>query len=239
MFLLITGHKGSIGRRLMQRLLQLGHQVMGVDIQDGNDCANIQSFEKFEHVQVVFHLAAHIRNPQKNTMDACDGVLEYCQQKKVKLIYASSCAVYNPWTMYGIHKLYGDVLFRSNLSDVATLRLFNVYGGDGTGVIDKIEAGQHLMIDGSGDQRRDYVHVDDVVNAFVAAFSYDWQGVVDIGTGKSYSVNELIKMSRHKNFSHVRNDGGPQDSYANLNKDFPWKAQKSLEQYLHAKASMA
>lgn len=229
---LITGHRGSIGRILNERLLQDGHQVFGVDLKDGVDCADISNLDSFRGVEVIFHLAAHLKHPKKNTMAACDGILAFVKRENAKLIYASSAAIYNPHSMYAVHKLYGEGLFMTEWPKTAILRLFNVYGGTGFGLIDKIQRKEHIKINGSGLHKRDYVHVHDVVDAFKAALESDWRGIVDIGTGHSTSVLEVLQMAQWNDYEHIVQNGGVVDSQAKLNYLFPWHARQDLQTYL-------
>ncbi len=46
---------------------------------------------------------------------------------------------------------------------------------------------------GEGWQERDFLHVDDVAGAFVAALKSDWQGPFNIGAGKTVSVREIVE----------------------------------------------
>ena len=85
------------------------------------------------------------------------------------------------------------------LSSVA-LRYANVYGprqnahGE-AGVVaifaGRLIAGQQSTINGSGAQTRDFVYVDDVVAANMAASDAEWQGEYNVGTGVETSVNDL------------------------------------------------
>ena len=85
------------------------------------------------------------------------------------------------------------------LSSVA-LRYANVYGprqnahGE-AGVVaifaGRLIDGQQSTINGSGSQTRDFVYVDDVVAANMAASDAEWQGAYNVGTGVETSVNEL------------------------------------------------
>ena len=78
-------------------------------------------------------------------------------------------------------------------------RYFNVFGpGSDSGVIDVFleqhKLGKPLTIYGSGDNSRDYVHVDDIVNANIAAaeFPDEFKGdYFNVGSGKSYSTNDI------------------------------------------------
>jgi len=90
-------------------------------------------------------------------------------------------------------RLYG-------LSSVA-LRLGNVYGprqdplGE-AGVIaifcGRLLAGERPTVYGDGRQTRDYIYVDDVVAALIAAAASDATGPVNVGTGVETSVRELV-----------------------------------------------
>ncbi len=150
-------------------------------------------------------------------------VLNAAKNNKVKkFVYASSAAVYgNPITLplketmklkpespYGLEKQVNELyaaLFRS-LYDISTcgLRYFNVYGprqdpkSQYTGVIalfsDAIQSKQPLTIYGDGLQTRDFIYVNDVARANVAALSSGYQGVVNVATGKTVSLLELIEV---------------------------------------------
>jgi UDP-glucose 4-epimerase len=85
------------------------------------------------------------------------------------------------------------------LSSVA-LRYANVYGprqnahGE-AGVVaifaGRLIDGQQSTINGSGNQTRDFVYVDDVVAANLAASEGGWQGEYNVGTGVETSINDL------------------------------------------------
>jgi len=109
-----------------------------------------------------------------------------------------------PLSPYGCAKLavehylhYYRVVHR--LSSVA-LRYANVYGprqsahGE-AGVVaifaGRLLDGQPSTINGDGTQTRDFVYVDDVVAANMAASEAEWQGEYNVGTGVETSVNEL------------------------------------------------
>jgi UDP-glucose 4-epimerase len=95
--------------------------------------------------------------------------------------------------------------------DVACLRYFNVYGpnqyGDSpysTAIVswcDKIKNGTPLRSDGDGTQTRDMVFVEDVADANILAATRDknFEGTcINIGTGKSYSNNEILEIFKDK-----------------------------------------
>lgn len=81
------------------------------------------------------------------------------------------------------------------------LRYFNVYGpgeqhkGETASMVRQIalQLRDHsrIRLFEDGQQRRDFVHIDDVVRATVIALGCDLQGVVNIGSGREHSFDEL------------------------------------------------
>ena len=57
---------------------------------------------------------------------------------------------------------------------------------------DKLAHGERPDIWGDGTQTRDFTHVDDVVRGLELAADHELDGVYNIGTGESYSLNELV-----------------------------------------------
>jgi len=118
----------------------------------------------------------------------------------------------DPICSYGIHKLAVEkylYLFRElRQLDSIVLRVSNLYGecqdldkplGAVSHFTHRAAVGKSIEIWGDGSIRRDYIHVDDVVSAFVKALAY--QGVerlFNIGSGRSVSLNELVDLIRKR-----------------------------------------
>lgn len=135
-----------------------------------------------------------------------------------RFIYASTSSVYGdvpesqlpikesqekrPISPYGLSKLHGEQWCKlfSRLYGLKTvsLRLFTVYGprqrpDEAIGrFISAMLSGNPLEIYGDGNQTRDFTFVGDVVNAHILAMEKG-EGVYNIGSGKSITVNELVK----------------------------------------------
>jgi UDP-glucose 4-epimerase len=117
----------------------------------------------------------------------------------------------NPSTPYAVSKLAAEYYVRTigSFSGIETvcLRVFNAYG-----------PGQHLppvhapvipnllrqarlngtiVVHGDGSQTRDYVYVDDVVNAMVSAATAPNvnQKIINVGSGRETSVREIVKLA--------------------------------------------
>jgi UDP-glucose-4-epimerase GalE len=151
-------------------------------------------------------------------------VLNAAVKNKVKkVIVASSAAVYGddpqlpkreemkpqPISPYGNSKLMNEYMaeneHRVNGLSAICLRYFNVYGprqspkSEYAGVIskfiEKMTKGERPTIYGDGEQTRDFVYVEDVVNANILAMENEKvkSGVFNIATGKETSINELVR----------------------------------------------
>jgi UDP-glucose 4-epimerase len=58
--------------------------------------------------------------------------------------------------------------------------------------------GKTPVIFGDGSQTRDFTHVKDVVRAMQLAMNSDYQGILNVGTGKAYSFNEVVENLNKK-----------------------------------------
>jgi len=113
-----------------------------------------------------------------------------------------------PTSPYGLDKLATDHYARlyNDLYDLETvaLRYFNVYGpgqvaGDYSGVIsvfiDQALSGEDITVHGDGEQTRDFVYIDDVVQANLKAATTDAVGeAYNVGTGESVTVRKLAEL---------------------------------------------
>lgn len=112
---------------------------------------------------------------------------------------------YEPDSSYGWVKLTGERLARwaTEEADLAVhvFRPFSGYGGDQDPAYPfpayiQRAANREAPFDvwGTGDQCRDFIHVDDIVGAVLAAVELDVRGPVNLGTGRATSFNELAGL---------------------------------------------
>jgi len=110
-----------------------------------------------------------------------------------------------PVSPYGKHKLEGEKLVQLSGLSHAILRPANIYGprqrGDLEGGVVAIfmqrwRARQELVVFGDGSAERDYVYVEDVARAVVAALERAGNGNWNIGTGVLTSVNAVVNALR-------------------------------------------
>ena len=147
-----------------------------------------------------------------------ENVLRIARELDAKLIFTSSAAVYgeldraaredlkpNPLSFYGVTKLEGEKLcmryYRRYGVEVVVLRIFNVFGERArSGVVkiflERARKGEPLIIYGDGEAIRDFIYVEDVVNALIkAALSKRLSGeILNIGSGEPIRVKDLAEI---------------------------------------------
>lgn len=151
-------------------------------------------------------------------------VLEAARKADARVVSASSAAIYGvpdrvpiteqhpkqPTSPYGVEKLAldRDTMLYNDVYGLPTvnLRYFNVYGprqvaSEYSGVIDvflgQAKRNDNITIDGDGSQTRDFVHIDDIVQANLRAAVTDSVGEsYNIGNGGSITIEELAESVR-------------------------------------------
>ena len=115
--------------------------------------------------------------------------------------------VTRPLSPYGISKLCGEQYLsyyqRVSGLQVVNLRYANVYGPrqdpDGeAGVvaifIQKLLNNEQAIVNGNGRQTRDFIYVEDVVEANLAVMGQETQGTYNVGTGEETSINDVLRI---------------------------------------------
>lgn len=178
-------------------------------------------FIRGDEVDLCFHLAALSRiqpsfeKPSlffRSNLSGTEAVCEWARKWNVKVIYSGSSSQWHdpfqsPYAMY--KKLGEDVckMYRKVFgTNIEIARFYNVYGpyeiteGEWAAVIGKwrgnIEKGEPITIVGDGEQRRDFTHIDDIIDGLIKiAFSNEsHEDAWELGTGFNYSLNEVADM---------------------------------------------
>ncbi len=190
-------------------------------------------------------------------------VLKAAKKNKIKkMIYAASSSCYGapkkfPTSEkdkidlkhpYAVTKFIGEELVMRyalmfNMPNISC-RFFNVYGprlnvsGQYSAVIgnflSQTKSKKALTVVGDGKQTRDFIHVDDLVNAFIKIIkSKSVNKIYNLGSGKRTSINTIAKIfGGKKKFIPIRR-GEPKNSVADIRKikkDINWKPKISIEQ---------
>jgi len=178
-----------------------------------------------QDIDYCFHLAAQSRvqpsfeDPEESLRVNVQGtlkVMEWAKKNRVKVLYAGSSSKHHDPSdsPYAMTKFLGEEickLYRKTYDiDVEIARFYNVYGphepldekfGNVIGIW-RVKANKQLPLPivGDGEQRRDFTHVDDIVDGIIrisnSIIKHDdaWE----LGTGVNYSINELFKMFKKK-----------------------------------------
>jgi nucleoside-diphosphate-sugar epimerase len=186
-------------------------------------------FHEAALASVTFSVKDPIATNQINVEGTLNLLNASCDLSVKRFIFASSAAVYgitkspqkkeddtlNPTSPYGVSKLaaenYVRVFQRLHGLKTVCLRYFNVYGsrqrvdvhGSYGGVIsifiNRLLNNMPPIIHGDGEQTRDFVYIDDVVEANMLAMnSENGAGeVFNIGTGGKISINQVAEILKH------------------------------------------
>ena len=183
------------------------------------DIRNIDSYSYWKP-DMIYHLAAIARIQPSfekpydyftTNANATFKLAKYCSDNNIPLIYAGSSSHHsgkfkNPYTF---SKDIGEEiikLYQTHFNLKASItRFYNVYGpyqlteGGYTTLIGAweklIEQDQPLVIYGDGEKRRDFTHVDDIVNALTLILDKQvWGRIFELGRGENYSINEIASM---------------------------------------------
>lgn len=180
-------------------------------------------FHEAARVSIRSSVRGFYDDAESNLMGTLN-LLRCCVGSEVKkIVYASSMAVYadcdspiqieegyllEPISPYGISKLAAEkycLNFSANTHiDCHVLRYFNTFGAGQTltpyvGVItifiNRLLEGQLPVIFGDGEQKRDFVHVSDIVSAnLLSKYSRLPRGIYNIGTRIGTSINEIADL---------------------------------------------
>ncbi|MEI8348766.1 MAG: ADP-glyceromanno-heptose 6-epimerase [Candidatus Omnitrophota bacterium] len=147
-------------------------------------------------------------------------VFHFCMQKRIRLVYISSAGVYGdgpspmkesqtarPLNAYAYSKYLCDCYAQKFMKAtykpaIVGIRYFNVYGpgeyhkGPAASMIYQLflqmKSGKQPRIFKYGDQKRDFIYVKDAARLTVEALQMKHHIIVNIGTGKARSFNDII-----------------------------------------------
>jgi len=187
------------------------------------DAAHFRPGEKFDCIfhlaSITDTTVVDQRLMVHDNVEGFRNILGIARKQKARVVYASSAATYGivaarmseesavaPANAYAFSKVILD-----NVADEARkegmrvdgLRFFNVYGpgeahkGASASMIYQLAAqmrqNRRPRLFKNGEQRRDFVHVDDVVDALVQASDRGKNAVYNVGSGRGRSFNAVIR----------------------------------------------
>jgi nucleoside-diphosphate-sugar epimerase len=210
----ITGSSGFVGTKLLQVIdsecVAFAGDILDVDAVDTfvSKCSQV--------VHLAGILAGSFEDLMQVNLIGTKNIVDSCKKHEVdRLIFSSTGAVYGdpldgkpckeddalkPNTLYGLSKFYAEEYIRYTGIPSLILRLPNVYGpGSKRGVIynfiKNIANNNQIHILGTGEQRRDFLYIEDAIQAFVLATRYNGnESVFNISARRSHSLNDVVKI---------------------------------------------
>ena len=211
----------------------------------------------------IFHLAAlsriqpSFKDPKltfESNVEGTRQVVEYALQAGSKLIYSgSSSRHHNPiLSPYAMSKHMGEEWIKMHKKcfdlNAEIVRFYNVYGpgelvdSNMAAVIGlwraAIRKKKPIIIHGDGEQRRDFTHIDDIVDGLIriAESNERHEDAWELGTGKNYSLNEVASMFGYSNKKYVEDVKGNYRETLRVNNDaierLGWSPKDRLEEYI-------
>ena len=190
-----------------------------------SDINNIKELENFinkKRISVFIRFAGLSRsNCEKNqkkcyrtNYEANKKFVDYIKNKKIKFIFLSTSHVYKssnrkinenfkkkPSNIYAKYKLKSENYIRKYLKDFLILRVFNIYGPNQpkgyffSDIQEKIKKKKEIFIN---DSYRDFIHVNEVSRFLNFSLKKDLKGILNLGSGKSFSLQKIIKIISNK-----------------------------------------
>jgi nucleoside-diphosphate-sugar epimerase len=255
MNVLVTGGAGFIGRWVVKKLVDDGHDIWIIDNLSNGREENIKEFLHIDNIKgfikgdikdkkildelfqnkfdICYHLGASINvqdsldDPQttfENDTIGTFNVLEECRKYKTKIVFMSTCMVYDkandengiteihpikPASPYAGSKIAAENMVLSYWYGyklpVVVIRPFNTYGpfqktgGEGGVVaifIKKKLNNEILNIYGAGTQTRDLLYVEDCARFVVeSGYNNEVNGhIINAGLGVDISINDLAVL---------------------------------------------
>ena len=219
-------------------------------------------FDLIFNVAALARIQPSLKDPLKtirNNFNSALHTLEWARGSKTPVVFAGSSTLHHglwgspyAWSKYGgeqLCELYNKVY---NLP-TAICRFYNVYGEhqleDGAyatvvGIFEKqYRENKPLTVTGDGEQRRDFTHIDDIVDGIVRC-GFNLLGdnpiasgqAYELGRGKNYSINELSDMFGQTEVEYIPARKGEYPftlaDYTKANQELGWTPILDIKDYI-------
>jgi len=203
----------SIGREAKD-VTELGAGFLAGDIR-AMENVPLKNYKYIFHLAALSRIQPSFQQPRLTFTSNVEGtrqVVEYALKTHSKLIYSgSSSRHHNPeLSPYAMSKHIGEEWIKMSKKcfglNAEIARFYNVYGpgelvdSSMAAVIGiwrgQIEKNYPITINGDGEQRRDFTHIDDIVDGLIRIAESDekHEDAWELGTGNNYSINEVADM---------------------------------------------
>lgn len=210
----VTGYYGFIGKELVAALQKAGAEVVAL-------LGDVRDPITFSVIDYNYDYVFHFADPssqilfKRQAMYAADVTIngflnaaKACRQHGVKLVYPSTGLLSqdreNEYAR--CKKLCEDIHLGENL-DALAIRIFATYGPGESHKRDYASTpflfardmyyGRSPEIWGDGEQRRDFIFIDDVVQGILTLADQANEPIIDLGSGSPVSFNDVLKELKH------------------------------------------
>ena len=179
--IIVTGSEGFIGKRLVEILKQQGNIVIPIDRKIGSEADSI--INMLDDIDVVIHLAAQTSVFNTDYEQICkDNIITFvricnaCNDKNIKLVYASSSTANNCNTtsFYGLSKRFDEEYASIYCPSATGVRLHNVWSEtprEGTLMWHLLNT--NTVLYNNGLNERCFTYIDDAVYGLIYAIDSD------------------------------------------------------------------
>jgi len=226
------------------------------------DISDITDYSVYGKFDIVYHLAAIARiQPSfempleyfKANATATFNIAMYCAKNNIPMQFAGSSSHHsgkfkNPYTFAKDVSEEIVMLCQQIYGLKATItRFYNVYGphhlkqGGYCTLLGNwercLETGEQIVIYGDGSKRRDFTHVDDIVDALIMIFEqHQWSYEFELGRNKNYSVSDIAKLYNISNIEYLDDKPGEADETlctdTTAHDVLGWNPCKNIEDYI-------
>lgn len=266
--IVVTGSAGYIGEELCKFLLEKGEDVIQVDSKFNKRAEEYitDNIEFFRNAKYIVHLAAisgiqacqdNLKEATISNIIATQHIMKFAADYSIPMIFASSAAANNPHSsFYATTKFLGEETakyYNENYdARITTLRFSNVFGGEKylekkNSVVAKFlkarENEDKIIIDGDGEQTRDFVHVKRIIEVIdhLIENNYIPSKKYDVCSGHTYSVNDIAKLigntnveyKSDKTFGVLSSEGEIEDMWILMGTDWSKKQNTDILQYIN------
>ena len=235
MNILLTGGDGFIGQNLYNHLKEK-YKLINIDKISGND---LLTCDLHFPADLVIHLAG-----LSGVRDSMDNPTDYWKQNVIasqrlfdffsdtRILYASSSTAYEPWrNPYAMSKYSIEQIAPENSLG---MRFTTVYGPNAKPnmLIPKILRNDVQYI--NTNHSRDFIHVNDVMSAIDTIMRSDLKGVIDIGTGHSHNLVDIIDYFKIDCDKKLGSENERLDNKADITtlNSLGWKPKINLYDYI-------
>ena len=219
MKILLTGHKGFIGTQIFRSLKDSGYDIDGVDL---GDTIPERKYDVILHFGARTLIRNSINAPYEYFQDGLALTVRFLEKARVDnsiFVFSTSGSIDEPTNPYSLSKKEGIewINLYKNLYSIKAvlLKLFNIYGETSRkGAVYLFTkaalTGEEIPVYGGGNQVRDFIHVNDLVNCVINIVNGKVSpGEYEIGTGIGTSINDLIKKVEYITGKKVKRTDQP------------------------------